>query len=155
MPTARTAMVSVATYAWLSFTLKSRAELLVFYKCHLCMALTKGNLNHGCDRNFYCLWTTCHWWSEHIQTRSKLPCVLQLPQLSPLWQYHIYSNKRHDQSSSNPPLINFGVIQFSTIPGIKLLITVVPISLFCDNKGLSKTISRRNSYPINVLLWHL
>ena len=44
MPTARTATVSVATYEWLSFTLKSSAELLVFISAvHAAMALTRSD----------------------------------------------------------------------------------------------------------------
>ena len=45
------------------------------------------------------------------------------------------------------PLINFELI---TISGMKPLL--VPVSLFCDNKGWSRTISRRRSYPKNVIL---
>ena len=46
-PTARTATVSEATYAY--FTLKSRAEFLMFIS--LCMALTWSDFNHRCDWN--------------------------------------------------------------------------------------------------------
>ena len=48
------------------------------------------------------------------------------------------------------PLINFGLIQFQ-----EGSLSVVPVSLFCDNIGWPRTISRRKSYPINVVLWSL
>ena len=50
MSTARTATVSVATYAWtISFTLKSSAELLFISAIHGAMALTWSDLNHRRD----------------------------------------------------------------------------------------------------------
>ena len=53
-------------------------------------------------------------------------------------------------AQGKPPLINSGLIQFSAIS-----LSVVPVSLFGDNKVPSRTISRRKSYPIYVPLWHL
>ena len=68
-PTARTATVSVAMYAWTKLYTKVISCICDVYKCRLCMSLTWSDLNH---RDRIC--TAC----EQPAVRSKLPCVLQL-----------------------------------------------------------------------------
>ena len=67
-PTARTATVSVATYAWTK--LYTLAAFLMLRAVYAVMALTWSDLNHRRDR----ICTAC----EHPAVGSKLPCVLQL-----------------------------------------------------------------------------
>ena len=50
MPTARTATVSVPTYAWTKLYTEVISSIIVVCKCRLiCMDLTRRNLNHRCD----------------------------------------------------------------------------------------------------------
>ena len=71
------------------------------------------------------------------------------------WHYQQYSILRIYRwiQPCKLPLNNFGLIHFPAIAGMKPF--SCPSSIFCDNKGQSRTISRRKSYPINVLLWRL
>ena len=66
---------NVATYAWLSFMMKSWTGFLAF-ECHLGKQCMTGSiwsdLNHCAY--LYRLWAACRWWSVDAQTRSCYAC---------------------------------------------------------------------------------
>ena len=120
----------------------------------------------------------CSWAISTMKRRPRKPLMMTdgctqetLEKLKLVYSSTIFfSNKMHDPvlckkfNSGNSwvdptqcklplPVINFEVLQFSAIPGIKPL--TCPNQFILWQQRVPRTISRRKSYPINVLLWSL
>ena len=119
-------------------------------------------------------------WCHHI-LKLTVPCVLESSSFLLVTNYTLRLNTHMDTihtefiqikwmiqySARNSILGTYAWIQLSASHHWLILgwsnlaqyqewcLSVVPVSLFCDNKGQSKAVSRKKSYPIDVLLWRL